>query len=918
MGRFSDSPYFLLKDFFTGRGNIYDLINRPIVDYRWPVEWTDRDSVVFEDFGGVVWNLRYYYDPNAPTTDGSYLVGLETNIVTKGEGLIELWVKETEEFDVPSASPYFGRGKEFLPITLRWDRLEDTHFVFTDAGLCNPLSGAPYTIGWPLSGNAYLFDKFDGACTDYSDLINNTRETYFRKDSIYHEWLERIAPQFYPLDRGHDTDIRNYTNTDTIFSYFGKIYKYVQNDAEFRIIFDGLQEFVMRAIPAHQQTPNFDQFCKIFFDQKWHEVYNQLKNIWTLVDPMEVDEDFLGYLSKYYHMKDLVAPSLFRQREFVRDLIWLLKRKGTYVEFYIIWRTIANTINQLNIYEKWHDRDIIDGIHLPSLSGAYDGDTHVHDSEWQEFVYVEKPEYRYNKEVGGAGIGWYNRYYGLSGESLVNTDPPSAFFNYPVKINNNSLTASEYAPEWGNVSNLDIPLPVYMEEDNRILSTHYKMEIDVSTEPLLPDAIVNKDMWDELWQYWEYLRPVHRVVDYNILLAPITDFSGCYVELYEFSGGAYDKTKVTVDLRAPGGWISPHTDPDPYYPDCMAISAAPSGTFTGQSPSGGCRWYVEHPLNTKYLHTMAVNLLYEQVVPDSIEVIDNHTVIYTWPEPTFGYAVIKKSQTKTFGGNTNGNDWVANHYRETNEILTEVHTFDSSLTPDVKIYGQGIDSSDDSFAIVNTGDVPSTILPASSGDFTFYVPSASGDSAAWIQPITSPQSTWVVPHHLYYRGVMVAVYDWNNKQIHQYEFKLSGIDQAILEFDSPISGYAVFMPVANFSLEQLMDDFTDLLRNGATWEGGILLNDLINDNVAASGDIEQTEIYETDDFIYINIRLGPEIEGSFREFGIYNSHGDLMVYSRSSEIYKPSGTTLTLHFRLEKKVNETSCREGGYSTLSCE
>ena len=930
MGKFSDSPYFLLKDFFTGRGNLAHLIKqRPAFDYDWPVIWADRDSVIFDDVGAIVWNLHYFYDPNAPTTDGSYLVGLETNIVTKGDGLIELWVKETEEFDVPSGSPYFGKGKQFLPITLRWKRLEDTHFVFTDAGLCNPLSGAMITTDvWPLTGNAYWFDAFDGHCTDYNDLINNARETYFRKDSIYHEWLQVTAPQFYPLERGHDTDIRNYNNTDKIFNYFGKIYKYIQNntqkndtlESEFRIIFDGLQEFVMRAIPAHQQTRNFDQFCKIFFDMKWHEVYNQLKNVWTLVDPMEIDEDFLGYLSKYYHMKDLIAPSLFRQREFVRDLIWLLKRKGTYVEFYIIWRTIANTINQLNIYEKWHDRDIIDGVHLnPALSA--DGDTHVDASEWQEFIYVEKPEYRYDKDIGGADIGWYNRYYGLSGESIVNTDPPSAFFNYPVKINNNPLTASEYAPDWGNVPNLDIPLPVYMEEDNRILSTHYKMEIDVSTEPLLPDAIVDKAIWDELWQYWEYLRPVHRVVDYNILIAPITDFSGCFVDLYEYGGSAYDRTRVMVDLRTIGGWISPHIIPDHNWPTCSpsgTISGAPSGDMTvyGESPSGGCHWVIKHPLNTKYLHTMATDTYYNQIVPDDIHIVDRQTVIMYWDTPTLGYAVIKKSHTKDIGGNPTG-VWRANHYLANNEVVTEPHVYDYP-EPDFKIYGNNVNTvaTDSNYVIEDTGEIARSTVPASSGDFTFYVPSASGDSAAWIQDISTPSAIWEVPHHLYYRGVITAVYDWNNNQIHQYEFKMVGIDRAILEFDSPISGYAVFIPVANFSLEQLIGDFTGILRNGATWKGAIELGDLDNDVIAASGDVQQTEIYETDDFIYINIKLGPEIEGSFREFGIYNSHGDLMVYSRSSEIYKPYGTTLVLHFRLEKSA-DTQCGKSGYSGNFC-
>ena len=58
MGKFSDSPYFLLKDFFGDKGGYYRII-KPINDYQWPVIWTDRDYVTFEDHNLVVWNLIY-------------------------------------------------------------------------------------------------------------------------------------------------------------------------------------------------------------------------------------------------------------------------------------------------------------------------------------------------------------------------------------------------------------------------------------------------------------------------------------------------------------------------------------------------------------------------------------------------------------------------------------------------------------------------------------------------------------------------------------------------------------------------------------------------------------------------------------------------------------------------------------------
>ena len=854
MGRFSDSPYFLLKDFFGGRGNIYDL-TRPIIDWEWPVIWTDRDYVTFDDRQGVYWNLRYYYDANAATTDGSYLIGLETNIIARGDGLIDLWVKETDEPE-----------KQFLPVTLRWDRLEDNTFYFTDSDLCN-LSASTFTHH--VTGARFGMDWPDRNCQGFDELINNNRETYFRKDSIYHEWLTKIAPGYYNSDvsvggRGQETDIRNYTNTDMIWSYFGKIYKKRQtDDYAYRIIFDGLKKFSMQAIPEHQRTPNFKKFMEIFLDQKWHETYNQIKNIWTLFDPMEIDEDFLGYLSQYYHMFDLLSPTLFRQREFVRDLIWLLKRKGTYVEFYIIWRAVANTINALNIYEKWHDRDII-------LRVDETPDTHVQEDEFEEYIYVEKPEYRFSAPIGGADVGWYNRTYGLSGESIVSSIAPSGFYNYPVK-----LDANPEKDEYG-MSNKAIPLPVYGIEDDRILSTHYKVEIDVSSEPLLPDAIVNKVMWDELWQYWEYLRPINRVVDYNILIAPITDFSGQFISLYGTSPDAFDLTKVQVGLRLPDGWIEPFTEE---LSGCLAYHSLPLSAQALTSPSG-CNWIIDHDLNTKYLHTMAVDLDFNQIIPKEIEIVSNSRVIMHWDTPVTGYGILKKSQTFGKGGTTLDIPWRIYHYRQHKEIILEVHN------DDLKIFSNDVHLSDINYATLDTADLVDNTVPASSGAFIF------------IQD--TPTKSWEIPHELYYRGVILSVYDFNDNQIVQYDLNLTAIDRCTLDFDMPVAGYAVLIPVANFSMADLISEFRNILRNGADWRGAETIGDLSSGTFAASGTILQNEIYEDDEFFYINIKLGKEIEGSFKEFGIYDSNGKLIVYSKSSEIYKPAGTTLVLHFRIEK------------------
>jgi len=827
MGKFSDSPYFLLSDFFLGKGDIYNISStRPILQYTWPVLWTDRDYVTFNDREGVVWNLRYYYDPNTPSTDGSYLVGPMTNIITNGDGLVELWIKETEE-------PI----KKFFPITLRFDSIQEkNNFVFTDADLHN-LQPGPSADS--LTGLRYWFTFYDTTDLNYYDLIENDRETYFRKDSVYHEWLTSIAPVYYPYTWDQEVDIRNYVNSDTIYSYFGNIFKYIQTENSFHIVYDGLKEYVMRAIPYHQRTPNFNEFTDLFFDKRWHEVYNQIKNIWTLIDPMEIDEDFLGYLSKYYYMYDLISPTLFRQREFVRDLVWLLKRKGTYTEFYIIWRAIANTNNALNIYEFWHDREIINRE-----------DTHVLPDEWEEYIYVEKPEYEFNANIGGAGIGWYNRTYGLSGETIVNTTAPSAFSNYPVTLDT-------------------------YPTDGRILATRYKLEIDVSTEPLLPNAIINKKMWDELWQYWELVRPVNRVVDYNILIAPITDFSGQFISLYDYSPNAYDLTKTLINLRLPDGWIEPFTEPSS---GCIAYHNLPLSAQMSASPSA-CNWIIDHDLNTKYLHTMAVDIDLNQIVPREIEIVSKSRVIMYWDSPVTGYAILKKSQTYSVGGSPYGYPWRMYHYRKNKEVIIEFHN------NDLVINANTVSLDSINYASIDSGDSFPNTTPASSGAYVF------------IQD--EPESTWLVPHRLYYRGVILAVYDNDNKQILQYNLNLTAFNECTLSFDTPTAGYAVLIPVANLSWEDIISEFRKALIN-SDWRGAENYGDLESGTFSASGDIIANQIYEDENFFYINVNVPTEVSGVFREFAVYDDSGNILVYTKCSELYKAAGTTLVLHFRVEK------------------
>ena len=66
---------------------------------------------------------------------------------------------------------------------------------------------------------------------------------------------------------------------------------------------------------------------------------------------MELDIKYLGYLSKYYGMTDFQPITLDETvyREFVKNTISLLKRKGTFSDLYAVWSVTSQADNRLNV-----------------------------------------------------------------------------------------------------------------------------------------------------------------------------------------------------------------------------------------------------------------------------------------------------------------------------------------------------------------------------------------------------------------------------------------------------------------------------------------------------------------------------------------------------------------------------------------
>lgn len=291
MSKFSDLPRFLLNDYFN------ESLSNSTVE-------------------------------NATITPGSYLYGPRTSIVADGGYWTKIWIKVDKIND--ETVPYPGLVE--YKFRLNDDIKKDDNFIF--------IFGSLLTL--PASANDVSTSTF--SVDTATETFESGSEVYFRKGSYIYEWLVK-----------NSTYYKNYFNTNKMWMYFGKIYKTSEYTNGYYIIFDGMKNFALNALPRHQRKTNIEEFFNIYFDVVHQKIYNMTKNIPSLFNAREIDANWIEYMAKNYNIDLDENMSGMALREWVENIVYLLKRKGTYSSLYIIWKTLLeNTTDNLNIYNRWH------------------------------------------------------------------------------------------------------------------------------------------------------------------------------------------------------------------------------------------------------------------------------------------------------------------------------------------------------------------------------------------------------------------------------------------------------------------------------------------------------------------------------------------------------------------------------------
>lgn len=339
IGKFSELPYYLSTEYFTSlidssKNTIQSSISSTIPLSGIGISFTDTESLSWEPSG--VLNFTASYDEEeSRSTGGCYLDGFKNTIYASGS------VINTNVY-----AKIDGVGFKQLKITPASDSwISDNILTFK---VVEPFRRiASTTVKRVTNSTAAQFITYEQG-VDGSPVIplENGNEIYLRKDSLLHSW--------YLSTIGATSEL---INDRKLYLYFGEIYATVEDPTVWNIIYKGLKDFAVAAFPENNMNDRLKEFLWVYFDKIYQSIYNLQKNVFSLIDPQEIDMKFLAYLAKQYDIDiDQLNITDVQLREFTQNAINFLKRKGSYASIYIIWRTMTRTPQDvLTIFDRWHE-----------------------------------------------------------------------------------------------------------------------------------------------------------------------------------------------------------------------------------------------------------------------------------------------------------------------------------------------------------------------------------------------------------------------------------------------------------------------------------------------------------------------------------------------------------------------------------
>jgi len=590
-------------------------------------------------------------------------------------------------------------------------------------------------------------------------------DVYFKKGSYMYEWLT------------NHTEYANNFNTNKTWLYFGKIYQ-TDNVNGYRVIFDGMKNFVMNALPTHQRTTNLTEFMDISFDKVYHEIYNMTKDVFSLIDPREVNINWINYLARAYDMDIDVNLTGMPLREWVENLVYLLKRKGTYTSLYIIWKTLLhNTSNDLNVYDRWHAADLysVYGIQYP-LGHFYD--------------ILHEMEYGY-RPVGCSGRNWYEKTFtSMATSDIWYQGEESSVWQTRHQMYTKNMIVQCYDESYQRIWPIKIEaITTGLVEITFAVACKGYAFLESS-----PDYLHSQGGDSIEWSIAHNQSQKEVLSQYSSLI---------YNVMMPENINLYDTNLVDVDFS---------TAQDGY----GFILSDNISVVTAASPSAS--WTMRHNLGQKEVLIQSFDTQDNMIQSDTLKLIDDNTCLLTWSQPTSGYIIARTvDQEVTLPEYSLSDKILSTHYKV--EIDLSCEPLDSDAAIPSILAEETIDRLIDKWEIMRPvsryshyhelispvtdfkgqyvslygGDSNAFLLSKYCASASEFIPDVT--SLTMLHQQNSNNSTWTISHNMNTKNVIVQCWDYNNRRIWPNSIQARYDDTIIIDFDVAVRGTASIVTV---------------------------------------------------------------------------------------------------------------------------
>jgi hypothetical protein len=653
--------------------------------------------------------------------------------------------------------------------------------------------------------------------------IDPGSRTWFYKGNELHNYILDVNNDIHP-----DVEYKDrFVNANKIALYFGKIYNKDEEEHIYKVEHESLYNFVIDALPQHNRTDNLQVALRTYFDQVHSEIYNLMKNVNTLIDPYEIDFDFIDNIADLYSITINQNLSEEEKREFVANIINFLKRKGSYSSLFILFRTfLPTTTNKFRVYERWHEDNAVYPLDFIPVR-----DFNYRDFYGNNTMPKEYPPYPVNvfKDFN------YLNYYGVtmptdgcSGDLYSNSGYVHGHSGLLIPNENCWIFKQQNRnTEWTVMHPLREMQPIircYNEKlewikDVVIQSVQpYMLKVTMSTPQkgyalIAKPAPISKRITASA-ENWTYNHGINQIVlvseYYNyelnddpipIPLNTIYDPDDVYAKdnnnFYASDTDAYRTYNVACSASAlvdndvlSSTWTVDHN---------LENWGVIIDIWTSKESSV---WTIAHSLYSKSVIVQCYNTDRQMIFPTKVEVLGENELRITFAEPHKGFALILKandSQSYSYSS-----IWTYNHHYSDRYLMTQYYDID---TINQKIFTRYPDMLYVEEAIWPT---QLTTTFSTSGDGYQYSASASYIEEVWkvsdtweidhlldtFNIITQfylmmPAKIWKISHTLNTKNLVVQCFNFDYQLMRPADIRIMTEGYVEIEFASPAQGFVV-------------------------------------------------------------------------------------------------------------------------------